>query len=60
MAHEIKDELMKDFIKSVANKNGIHEGECVVRYGGSMYLVNFDKDTVVLQAAYRWGSEHDK
>ena len=53
MTYEGQDEEMKRLIKKRAIKNGLKSGECIVRYGGRMYLVEFEKDKVVLQVEYK-------
>lgn len=53
MTHKVRDKELKRLIKGRAIKNGIKQGSCIVRYGGYMYLVDFEKDIVVLQLAYK-------
>lgn len=53
MTYEVQDEELKRLIKKRAIKNGFKSGECIVRYGGRMYLVDFEKDKVVLQIEYK-------
>lgn len=53
MTYEVQDEELKRLIKKRALRNGKNKGECIVRYGGRMYLVNFEEDKVVLQVEYK-------
>ena len=53
MTYEVTDVELKRLIKKRALKNGKKQGECLVRYGGRMYLVDFEKDVVALQLEYK-------
>lgn len=53
MNYEVIDESLKDILRQKAIKNNINSGWCFVRYGGCMYLVDFDKDKIFRQHEYK-------